>query len=365
MRTIITALLVLLSTVVVGNGTLAEVGSGNKQMATSRPVRECRKGVRKPAFYPRVPRLEKGEFIFFPYQVVTETEKHREYFERLKSFRVCLTNGYWNFAPTHRDELHAEGCELFIYIWFNGFYEKEMPAADKKAEVLYMSGIWREIFKHPDWLLNADNPMKGGGAEYPAHFFDYTNPELRKFLVSFIKKRLDEVGYDGVFFDYIGSSPLPKEIKELWKTRYPNTTIFYEYCLAKMHNDISYASDWYASGFGQDDVYFLDLGDPLEESYRELDDVVVRYFENGFVLVTGAAGSIDFHPDGTMIPKGARGLWDIYEGARVWGWTESKPIAVNPTYYAASDSYYPASRVFMYLTDPITTWEFDAPRSDP
>ncbi len=147
MRTIITALLVLLSLVVIGSVTLAETGSGKKQMATSRPVKERRKGVRKLTFYPRVPRLEKGEFIFFPSHVVTETEKHREYFERLTSFRVCLTNGYWNFAPAHRDELHAEGCELFIYIWFNGFYEKEMPAADKSAEVLHMSGIWREMFR--------------------------------------------------------------------------------------------------------------------------------------------------------------------------------------------------------------------------
>jgi hypothetical protein len=445
------------------------------------------------SFYPsEIAVLHRGDFIFFSSRVFSEDEMKSEYFNYIKRFRVCLTNGWKNFTGKELEELHAAGCELFLYRWFNGFYanhvdsegKTEDPSATYARQFPEMVAMFREISSHPQWLLNPAKPIKGSGAVYPAYFFDYHHPGFRAYFADRIQRDLAEANYDGVFFDYIGGWALPEDVEALWAERHPDTSyneaglrflkelraviggkrifgnqayrlpeayydvidydateshatsftwgkeaeiylegrgvekiretfyrpwggpggyleiskqrrkraanhprvrvfdinylqpwyvptgattelddqqvpvyakrtdrpaIFYSYAIAKLIGGAVFASDWYAPGFGKDDVYFLDLGEPVDAGYVEHEKVVVRYYENGFIAVTRDSGGVQFEPDARHRPKNAAGLWDVYEGVRVWGWPRRNAVVIHPAHYPATDSYYPSGRVYMYL----------------
>lgn len=446
-------------------------------------------------YYPQdIPRLQKADFIFFPSSVVpatTDTQaaaKRTAQLDYIKEFRVCLTNGYKNFEGSELQDLRKAGCEVFIYRWFDGFYESELPGApsapgqtDYYSQYPEMLATHAELFKHKDWFLNPDKPMKGAGAVHPAYFFDFTNAALRAFLVERIKRDLTNAQYPGIFFDYIGGWALPDEVKAMSRQKHPDMpydkagllflkdlraampdllifgnqayrlgpeyydvidydateshhtsfvwgkelelyikgkgklkltdtfyrmwdkypdvskerrqvsvarpnvkvfdinylqpmriptgeslevgdmrqpmfaertdrpAIFYSYAMSKLENGYPYASDWYAEGFGRDDVYFLDLGESLNKDYIETPGAVVRYFKNGFVVVTRSSTPTNFKPDPQFVPAD-KGLFDLFEGTPVFDWATEKEVAIYPTYYPSSQSYYPAGRVFVYTT---------------
>ncbi len=442
-----------------------------------------------PDLPPEAKKRRKGEFIFFSNTVVEQPERNVRDFEYVKQFRICLTNGYQNFTGKELKELHAAGSEVFLYLWFNGYYEKELARGNLREEDSHpfpqMVELFRAVHEHPEWLLNPKQPEQGAGAVYPAYFFDFNNPEFRRFYIAFIQRRIRETGYDGIFFDYIGSWALPDSVERLWKAKYPTVTyddagvqflrelrkaaphvrlfgnqayrlpaayygcldydiseshatsfvwgketrifvqgkgmqavretfyrpwdgvagyreisrerreraanqsrvrvydinylqprytltgkieqvegktvpvfaestdrpaIFYGYALAKLTNSDSYASDWYAPGYGKDDIYFLDLGKPLEASFLEKESAVVRYFQNGFVVVTRRAERTIFVPEANRLPTGTTRLWDVYEGKQIAAGSGRPQITIAPAYYPATASSYPSGRVYLYLT---------------
>ncbi|MHB8865811.1 MAG: hypothetical protein ACYC6N_25815 [Pirellulaceae bacterium] len=454
-------------------------------------------GGEPPHLFPvEIPVLSKGDFIIFSATVfqkpASEADARRriEQLQWIKRFRICLTNGYQNFADKDLQELHGAGCELFLYRWFNGYYQSELLPDDALAESKAYFGqfpsmvkLFREIHAHPEWLLNPDKPIRGGGAEYPAYFYDYASAAFRQFYVASIQRDLDEAQYDGVFFDYMGGWALPAEMKVAWHEKYPDLTydqagieflkelraaigskrifgnqayrlpegyyhvidydaseslatsyvwgkeaelsmegrgqqkvldtfyrpwdgpdgyreaarerlamsiknprvrvcdinylqpwcvptgeaveadgqrvpvftertdrpaLFYSYAISKLVGGCVFASDWYAEGYAEDDVYFLDLGEPLDGQYVETPDAVVRYYKHGFVVVTRSNRRVVFQPDDKYLPAGIADLWDVYEGSRVYGWSSRRAVTLFPAYYPSTGSYYPSGRVYIY-----------------
>jgi hypothetical protein len=455
---------------------------------------------------------EKADFVFFTYYVFTDPATHDAYLDYIKRFRYCLTNGYTHFTGEDLAEIQAAGCRLFVYRWFNGYYVDELLGAGYYSQYPEVSAAWQEVNRHPDWLLNPVVPLAGNGAALPAYFFDWANPELRKFYIDYLVAHLDQIGYDGVFFDYIGDWALPDAVKRLWPVKHPEMTyneagavflrelraamgdrpimgnqahrldiadqyyaslthdvtesyataatwgkeatvyvegqgtvkvqetyyrpwdggngykalmesqsigparkvvgtstqfhpidyvqpryvftgeyidangtqtpvyrreddkpaIHYSYATAKLYGFDAYATDWASwlgdsSSFGREEVYFADLGAPVEAQYRETAGAVVRYYENGFVVVTrnnkhdnqaspdngptGSGDPVTFTPDSSLIPAGASGLWDVYAGAAVTGWSPAAPaVEIRPDRYDATASYYPSGRVYLYKT---------------
>jgi len=454
-----------------------------------------------PCFPAGVPVLEKGDFVFFSSTVFskptneTEARRRAERLNWIKRFRICLTNGYKNFAGNELDALHAAGCELSIYRWFNGFYKTELaqdvegqPPHGYVTQFPDMVKLFRDIHAHPDWILNHEAPIQGNGATYPAYFYDYGNPDFRRFYAASIRRDLDRAGYDGVFFDYIGGWALPAEVHALWGKKHPRLTydeaglqflkelrkaigakqifgnqayrlpdgyyeaidydaseslatsfvwgkearlltedgmkdvrdtfyrpwdgpggyketsqnrrtkaerkprvrvcdinylnpwyvptggsadvegermrvftartdrpaIFYGYAISKLVGGYVCASDWYAEGYGEDDIYFLDLSEPLSSRYVEMPHAVVRYFKHGFVVVTRSNERVTFKPDDKFLPDGLISLWDVFEGTRVHGWVSRRSVTIFPAYYPSTNSYYPSGRVYMYLREAET-----------
>lgn len=125
--------------------------------------------------------------------------------------------------------------------------------------------------------------------------------------------------------------------------------IFYSYAVTKLVGGCVFASDWYAEGFGEDDIYFLDLGEPLHNQYVETPHAVARYYKHGFVVVTRSNRRVVFQPEARFLPVGLSDVWDVYEGTRVHGWSSRRTVTVFPAYYPSTQSYYPSGRVYVCL----------------
>jgi len=429
--------------------------------------------------------LRRADFVFFPSTIFSDPAIKAKYFNYIKRFRVCLTNGYDAFTGRDLAELKRASCDLFFYRWFNGYYETELSDSMYVSYPHVVDG-YRVINSHPDWLLNPTNPIQGGGAVTPAFFYDWGNPQLRKYFVDFVHRSFDYTGYNGVFFDYIGDWALPAAILPIWSEKHPDLSyneagalfvqelrasmtseqrifgngtyrlqnartfyesldfdvtesygtsffwgdqatiylegaamtpiyetfyrlwdgdagyreyiawplseitgapveffeidymqpryaptgdtvvvdgvarpvfraetdraaIYYGYSLSKLNNISNFNSDWYSAAIGLGEVYFSDLGRPLETSYRELPEVVVRYFEKGFVLITRGTDQVSFAPDVAMIPQTSRTLWDDYAGGAVPNWSrQANAVTVNPQTYPATGGHHPSGRVFLY-----------------
>ncbi|MSS70266.1 MAG: hypothetical protein EXS64_02130 [Candidatus Latescibacteria bacterium] len=422
-----------------------------------------------------------GAFIFFHNSLIAEGKPATagQGWERLKRFRLLLTNGYPTFSRERVAALHEHGSKLFFYIWFNGFYAKETrkpkPDGDWRHEVLE---------QHPEWLLNPDRPEQGGGAVQPAYFFDLTEPELRSFLSRVIAGHRRRTGYDGVFFDYAGRYALPESVAALHDRRHPDTpydaagaeflrtpkaadpgcliftnqayraaryllppsdidvtesigtsfvwgreislyaegegwistretfyrpwagetgiqryygdmvakvrrhnpeltfvaidyvnaaweatggtaqhegravpvyrrrtdraAIFYGCAAARLFGLSSYSSDWYALGYYDDEPFLLDLGRPLEDAPEERDEVVLRYYENGFVALMTGERAGEFDAASPHIPEGVRAIRDLFAGRSLPATHRQCLITIEPAISPVSGARYPAGRVYRY-----------------
>ena len=138
------------------------------------------------------------------------------------------------------------------------------------------------------------------------------------------------------------------EVFPVYTARINRPAIFYGYALSKVSDRIPCTSEIRSPSRVRDEVFFIDLGRSLEGDYRELEDVVVRYFENGFVVVTRGNGVIRFRADEEMIPEGTVGLWDAYEGVPVWSWGLQNLVSIHPDFFPAMGIYRPSGRVYVY-----------------
>ena len=87
------------------------------------------------------------------------------------------------------ERLHAAGTRLLLYEWSVAFYESRATQ-------------WQRSLIASAHVLN-DKPLTGhaGSEEAPAWYFDPASPEHELGRAMDLARRVEEAGYDGVFFD--------------------------------------------------------------------------------------------------------------------------------------------------------------------
>lgn len=156
----------------------------------------------------------RGPLVFVPTSALVDPTA--ETLRWLSRFDLILTNGY-DLAPVQtRLPLQRAGSHVFLYVWSNGFTEKEARGE------LPQSPWWREVLaQHPEWLLNRD-PLQGPPGTPPSYYFDLSQQNMREWLGRRLADWRSATGYDGCFFDMAGSTALPDEIRKLWQAAHPD-----------------------------------------------------------------------------------------------------------------------------------------------
>lgn len=181
------------------------------------------------------------------------------------------------------------------------------------------------------------------------------------------------------FLDYM----IPKYVKigvtadgeKVYRAETDRQAIFYALSCYRLFNCEGSVSDWYGGEgeYDKDDVYFVDLGRPMTATYQLCDktgntvageaaaDYAIRYFENGFALISGDIVREDtvYRLDDRYIPNDVKGMYDMFERRYQ---DRSAPVTVKPNYYEVLDGYVnpnnPADvdnglrqvgRIFMYI----------------
>ncbi len=163
----------------------------------------------------------------------------------------------------------------------------------------------------------------------------------------------------------------------IYEAQTDRNAIYYSYAGSKLLGCSGSNSDWYGGEgeYDQDDLYFVDLGAPVGDDYAlkkwdgtaatgdEQADYVIRYYENGFVLLT--TGKIT-EPTKITVPKdgtsGKRGIYDLYETNFIKNASGDHAITLQPELYEMyagyvnpadendiDDGYRPLGRVFLYV----------------
>ena len=129
----------------------------------------------------------------------------------------------------------------------------------------------------------------------------------------------------------------------------PRDAIFYNYALARLFVQMTYTEVPWDHRLERDEVYFYDLGQPVENEFHSLPEGgYVRYYTGGLVLVGAWQGDITLTLRHPSIPASGR-VYDAY--ARTWlmlNAPHTLRLPIRPQTDPVSGNVAPLGRVLLY-----------------
>ncbi len=133
--------------------------------------------------------------------------------EWYRRFSVLVTGGI--LSPKQTKALRTEKNRLLAYEWSSAFYPGDPVSASPEWQ--------RTVETHrARWLLNSV-ALGGGSAatNRSAFWYDFGDDTLLEQRASYLAATAAGEGYDGFFFDTLGSQHLPANLQSEFHTRHP------------------------------------------------------------------------------------------------------------------------------------------------
>jgi hypothetical protein len=145
----------------------------------------------------------------FHYQAVFSRESEDWY----TRFPILVTGNILTENQSQR--LRTNNTKLIAYSWSPAFY----PGDEVSEPLDWQTRVEKN---RGAWLLNRE-PVGGGAAaaRRTADWYDFGNAEVIASRVRHMASRLSASGYDGYFFDTLGSEHLPDPVRNEFRTRHP------------------------------------------------------------------------------------------------------------------------------------------------
>jgi len=211
---------------------------------------------------------------------------------------------------------------------------------DKKIRLQIVGKGWVDSIKVTNYypIYKNSNSLKDS-----LHFIN---------LLTSYKKKYKKYGFKNfIYLNYL--APAYERIYDsarLYREKKPKNAIYFGYAMAKLTDNIVYGEIPNNRDLERDDVYFYDLGKPLGKNYIKLNllNVYVRFYKNGFVLVSGAYKDDKYLKlISNFIPIG-RYIYDAYNNT--WLQTKNSSITIKLDFKkdGFSHQFLPTGRVYLY-----------------
>lgn len=141
--------------------------------------------------------------------------------------------------------------------------------------------------------------------------------------------------------------PLSEEGR-LYRPRMPRNAIFFDEALARLFDQAAYTEVPWDHRLERDEVYFYDLGEPLEPALQSVQGGYVRYYTQGFVLVGAwdAPATLTLHhpslPTAGVVYDAYRRMWIPVEMAH------TLKLSLSPEPDPVTGRMAPLGRIVLY-----------------
>jgi hypothetical protein len=220
-----------------------------------------------------------------------------------------------------------------------------LPAADYDlSESLMTSYAWGEpveIFVEGEGLVRTQETFYRPWKDLKP-IVDAIDADIARYNPSL---RILHLNYAKPLYLPTGKSETSRDRRRpVYRKSVDKAAIYYGYAAAKLWGHESYTASPDGLRFAQDEIYFVDLGQPLGERYEEEGGLVRRYYEKGLVAIAHSDRPVTADLTSSRLSSDIQGLWDCYEGKPITGFT----VTIAPTVSQASGRSYPAGRVYLY-----------------
>ncbi|NPV45526.1 MAG: hypothetical protein HPY69_01105 [Armatimonadetes bacterium] len=129
-----------------------------------------------------------------------------------------------------------------------------------------------------------------------------------------------------------------------WRPTVDLEAVYYSYCMAALWGLNSYCSGWYGQEY-RGPLYFADLGRPLGDGPVELEQVMLREYERGLVVLLRRAEAAEVR---YRLQANCGGqLWDLRTGRTLAVREGMVTLRLRPTRVPLSDEMQPIGRVYL------------------
>lgn len=190
---------------------------------------------------------KRGSFAF--YYAWSYTDEELAWFQR---FEIVVPAAI--LPQSQIDRFHQAGSRLFFYVWATGLYiDNARSLAPGSWEAL--------VYKNrKSWLLNPNRPDPGPDGWNHAYYYDPYQPSFQQAWVDRLDATRVSSGYDGVFFDLVGSPSVPSKLLRTYNSRHPKTP--YDRSLATILDNVSRTGSLVFTNQGYRTAeYYLPLAD--------------------------------------------------------------------------------------------------------
>ncbi|NPA54432.1 MAG: hypothetical protein GXO21_07175 [Aquificae bacterium] len=219
----------------------------------------------------------------------------------------------------------------------------------KQAWIEYKDDQGKTVLEKIDIPITAYYPVSedilNGSLEDTAYYIDYLNSLKKQYGGNNFKKFV-YVNYVAPDLEKIGE----KENLPVYKAVVPKNALFFSYAMGKISGEIVYTEVPLDHSLERIDVYFYDLGEPLEETYQKIENQkYIRFFSNGFVL----AGLWEKQETITISSKNLKNgfVYDLYNKNWLKIDNNTLEVQMKPYFDKLQNKIVPIGRVFIYSSD--------------
>jgi len=173
-------------------------------------------------------------------------------------------------------------------------------------------------------------------------YVDYLS-ELRNEYGGEHFKKTVYMNYAAPEFVFVGR----KNGHDVYRPDIPKNAIYFGYAVAKLVNQISYTEVPWNHTYERCNVYFYDIGEPLDSNYEKIDGGYVRYYTNGFVVAGGWKNEVDITLHSSYIPPNSD-VYDAFEEKWIKTGVGEVTITIKPEMDDLTGMAAPSGRVFIY-----------------